>query len=88
MIVGKILGNMKKITLIPLFLISVGCVQTLKPTKPFPAKPNFESLNQKPILGQDVNGNYVVTKEFVTRATQEHEFLKKVLDWKDELIFK
>lgn len=88
MIVGKTLGNMTKILLLLSAILSVSCFQTLKPIEPFPSKPNFESLNQKPILGQDTNGNYIVTKEFVTRATQEHEFLNKILDWKDRLIFR
>lgn len=79
---------MKKITPLILFLFLPGCVQSLKPNKPFPSKPNFQSLNQKPILGKDANGNFIVTSDFVTRATQEHEFLKEILDWKDQLIFK
>lgn len=75
--------------LISLFLISCSATSPLKATKPFPPKPTFQSLNaKKPIIGTTPEGNYIVTEEFVTRATQEHEYIKEIDSWKDGLIIR
>lgn len=48
---------------------------------PFPKKPEFTSMVDKPIV--DKSGeNYVVVPEFIKRTSEEHIFLKKILDWK------
>lgn len=80
---------MKWILFLSLLFASCSNISPLKATKPFPPKTTFQSLNaKKPILGTTPEGNYVVTEEFITRATQEHEYIKEIDAWKDSLIIK
>lgn len=78
---------MKTIPYLIACLFLTSCFQTFKKNEPFPAKPDFQRLTKEPLIGVTPKGNYEVTKEFVTRATQEHEWIKSILEWKDKLIF-
>jgi hypothetical protein len=74
---------MKKILLFLLLLPSCSLIQ-VKPENgltPFPKKPEFVKFVGDPIVRTD-GKNYVVIPEFVSRTTQEHLYLKSVLEWK------
>lgn len=67
-----------------LFLSCSSCIQYVeKPIKPFPKKPAMQSFSRNPIISAE-GKNFWVTDEFVTRATQEHEYLKAILSWREE----
>lgn len=74
---------MKKL-LLCLFLSSCSLVKVDPENKlsPFPTKPEFTQFQGDPIVGKQDN-NFVVVPEFIKRTTEEHVYLKTVLEWKN-----
>tara|TARA_R100000951_G_scaffold50728_3_gene42826 strand:+ start:4905 stop:5186 length:282 start_codon:yes stop_codon:yes gene_type:complete len=49
---------------------------------PLPPTPEWVGYTRRPILSKFGN-NFIVSDEFITKATQEHRFVEKVLEWKN-----
>jgi hypothetical protein len=82
---GKMMTRSKIFTLFFIGLLT-SC-QQLKPDSkqyidPFPVVPTFQQFSKQPILSKE-GDVYTVTDEFMIRATQEHGFVEKVIDWRN-----
>ena len=64
--------------------ISSGCVSTNRPAIPaMPLEPDYQNISRTPII-EKVGDNFTVSDEFVLRATQEHQHIKRVKVWKTD----
>ena len=79
---------MKQTILITCMLLLTACGSLIKIAPennltPFPKKPEFTTMVDKPIVSKS-GENYVVVPEFIKRTTAEHIHLEKIYQWKSE----
>jgi hypothetical protein len=77
---------MKQTILVILALLLTACSGLVKVVPennltPFPKKPEFTTMVDKPIVSKS-GENYVVVPEFIKRTTAEHIHLEKIYQWK------
>lgn len=52
-----------------------------KPYPAMPVEPTWKQFTRQPVIKKDGN-DFVVSDEFVTKAAQEHDYIKRVNEWK------